>query len=593
MFRLSTKLRGLMLCASVAALITATQAFAQNASGAAPATQAAATESAVGNLLQGLVNKKVLSRKDAQEMLNKFHTDLQLAPAQPVVAPVPATAPEAGAVRVPYVSKTVKQEIVDQVKTEVMAQAKDEHWAAPNTFPEWVSNIHVFGDVRFRDEGRFFNKNNELAFVDVNAINNGSPYNAGSNNNVLPPILNSTTDRNFLRIRARLGVEANLGDGFSATIRVASGDSNSPVSTNQTLGGYFQKSGIWLNQAFIKYEPRQGDAIIFGRMPNPFVKTELVWHDEVNLDGLAVKARYDLPTLATAPWLADLDVHAVAGAFPLSYIPDNFPSNATSNQKVGQGANKWLFAGQFGAGYARNRLKINLDAAYYDYTNVQGDLSPACSNEAAYCLTDASRPLFMQKGNTLFALRDLTFPNSNDPSQPQYYGVASKFEVLDLIANVDFAATDKFHLILTGDYARNLAYSAKAIQALPIVNNNETCSISVPAGKTCASAGGTQVFKSGNDAWSLALQLGAPTIENRWDWNTGFTYKYLAPDSVVDAFTDSDFHLGGTNAKGWILAGNLGLAHNTWLTAKWLSADAVSGPTFAVDVLQVDLNTKF
>jgi len=166
---------------------------------------------------------------------------------------------------------------------------------------------------------------------------------------------------------------------------------------------------------------------------------------------------------------------------------------------------------------------------------------------------------------------------------------------LDFIAKADFAATDTLHIALTGDVARNLGYSKTAILALGnlVANNNETCSVTVATGKTCTSAGGTSIFKSGKDAWYVRLDIGAPKVAERWDWNIAGSYEYIQPDALVDAFTDSDFHLGGTNAKGWTLAGNLGLAHNTWLSLKWLSADAVTGPHFSVDVLQADLNVRF
>src|SRR3546814_7581619 len=45
-------------------------------------------------------------------------------------------------------------------------------------------------------------------------------------------------------------------------------------------------------------------------------------------------------------------------------------------------------------------------------------------------------------------------------------------------------------------------------------------------------------------------------------------------------FTDSDFHLGGANAKGFILGGALGLGKNTAVGLRWLSADAVSGAPY-------------
>ena len=61
----------------------------------------------------------------------------------------------------------------------------------------------------------------------------------------------------------------------------------------------------------------------------------------------------------------------------------------------------------------------------------------------------------------------------------------------------------------------------------------------------------------------------------------------------MDAFTDSDFHLGGTNAKGYTLHGSIGLGRNTSLQLRWLSATEVSGPPLAVDVIHVDLSAKF
>ena len=73
----------------------------------------------------------------------------------------------------------------------------------------------------------------------------------------------------------------------------------------------------------------------------------------------------------------------------------------------------------------------------------------------------------------------------------------------------------------------------------------------------------------------------------------GFTYRYLETDAVLDAFTDSDFGLSGTNLKGFIVGATLGLAEHVTLGARWMSADQVAGPKFAVDVLQADLQAGF
>lgn len=89
------------------------------------------------------------------------------------------------------------------------------------------------------------------------------------------------------------------------------------------------------------------------------------------------------------------------------------------------------------------------------------------------------------------------------------------------------------------------------------------------------------------------LNFGDVTLERRWDWSVSLGYKYVESDAVVDGFTDSDFGLGGTNLKGYTLAGQLALAKRVWLRARWMSADSVDGPIFQVDTLQFDVNAKF
>jgi hypothetical protein len=67
----------------------------------------------------------------------------------------------------------------------------------------------------------------------------------------------------------------------------------------------------------------------------------------------------------------------------------------------------------------------------------------------------------------------------------------------------------------------------------------------------------------------------------------------LERDAVLDAFTDSDFNLGGTNAKGFVLGGSYGVEKNAWLTARWFSANEIDGPPLSIDTLFLDLNVRF
>jgi hypothetical protein len=54
----------------------------------------------------------------------------------------------------------------------------------------------------------------------------------------------------------------------------------------------------------------------------------------------------------------------------------------------------------------------------------------------------------------------------------------------------------------------------------------------------------------------------------------------LQPDATLDGLTDQNFHLGGTNAKGFILTADYGIAPRTWLSARYYGAKQVYGPAF-------------
>lgn len=571
----------------------------------AAVAQSNPSENATVNLIRALVKKGVLGQAEADTMIAQAEAEAGQARATAeaaqaatqsaqtaVAATSPASATPGTSVR--YVPQFVRDEIAQQVRTQVLADAKKDGLVAPDAVPEWVRSVTLSGDLRIRGEGRFFDAGNVLNFVNIGAVNNGEPYNTdpGSNPNNNPPILNSGKDRNYLRLRARLGLAVRIDEDLTAYFRIATGSDNSPVSTNQTLGGYFSKKDLWLDRAYVDFRPVAGSHILLGRMENPFRMAELVWDDDINLDGVAASYERDLTSGFSA--------YALAGAFPLDYVPDDFPSAGFSSIKTSSSKNKWLFAGQIGGAWqASEEARASLNVAYYDYTKVEGDLSPSCLNTAQFCLTDFTRPGFSQKGNTLFALRDNFTLDPTNQAAPQYYGLASEFRVLAVSGAVDWAIDDAIHLNLAGHWSKNLAYDENKILARgfnansglsQIVNNNETCSVPLVGGFCPA---GENVFKSGDTAWLVRATIGAPDVVKLGDWALTASYRHIAPDALLDAFTDSDFRLGGTNARGWTIGGTYGLRKNTNISVRWMNGEEISGPPFRVDVLQADLNVKF
>jgi len=69
-------------------------------------------------------------------------------------------------------------------------------------------------------------------------------------------------------------------------------------------------------------------------------------------------------------------------------------------------------------------------------------------------------------------------------------------------------------------------------------------------------------------------------------------YRYIESDAVV---TPSTIRISArrNNAKGYVVGGGLGIAHNVNLFARWLSATEVTGSPYSFDIVMVDLNARF
>jgi len=578
-----------------ASALISSSAFAQEA--------ASPSQNATVNLIRALVQKGVLSQGEADDMITQAEAEAAQARAtaqvaqSAVAASSPASAQQGTSVR--YVPQFVRDEIKDEVRAEVLADAKAQGLVAPDAMPDWVRRIKISGDLRVRSESRFFDDQNYDGFINGQLINAGDPYDFNDPISVPPPILNSTKDRqNRLRVRARLGITAEVDPRVTGYLRIATGDDNSPVSTNSTLGGFFSKKDLWLDRAYVDLRPIEGSHILLGRMKNPFTEGDqaweednnLIWDADINLDGVAL--RYRANKLASG-----LSLGATVGAFPISYIDNDEPLPAFSNGKVDSREDVWLYAAQATASYDFTpAVNLGLSATYYRYENLEGQLS-ACYANAPFCLTDYRRPEFSQRGNTLMYLRNIV-PNPGDPtdiSNPQYFGIASKFEVLDISARLGWRINDRLVMGLSGTYAKNLAYDEAEIFARAggqdnVASNNDLCSVALENGFCPA---GKSVFQSGDTAWMVRATIGTPEIKRWGDWNFSASYRHVEADALVDAFTDSDFRLGGTNSKGWIVGGSFGLFNNTALSARWMNAQEIKGLPFATDLLQVDLNVKF
>jgi hypothetical protein len=404
-------------------------------------TTDAPSEDAMSNLIQLLVKKKVLTPTDATELQKEASHEASVArSARAGAAVVPAIRPEPpppapGVLRVPYVPQIVKDQIRDEVKADVIRQAKAENWAAPETLPAWTKRVTLFGDFNIRDQFNFYGSNNIGSdgldgFINFQAFNANGPTQVSSacQCGFAPPILNTTQDRlNLLILRARFGLSVDIADEVGLTLRLDTGQDNGPVSTTQLFGGGFTKKDIWLGLAYIDIKPVPWTWIDLGRMPDPFMATDLVYYDRLSFDGVAWQGR-------SKPKSDDgLGVFETVGAFPVGYVDANFPGNSITKSPD---HTEYLMGSQVGTEWTQRDFNWDFAIAMYYYINAQGELSEPCPiylNPLTACSTDDTRPPYMQKGNTLFLLRNI-IPDPSNPStysQPQFVGLANNYHELD------------------------------------------------------------------------------------------------------------------------------------------------------------------
>jgi hypothetical protein len=491
------------------------------------------------------------------------------------------------------VPAVVRDQIKSELRAELGQQAQAEGWARPGQTPEWTRRLSLNGDIRVRGEGIFMDKGNADIFEDFGAINSGNPQNINDKTPgyVGPPYLNTLENRQRARLRARLGLKAQIDDWISAEVRVATGNDSSAVSTNQTLGanGGFGKYELWLDRAAIKLTPIDGVSIDVGRFANPFWTSELLFDDDLNFDGVSLSAQHRFTD--------DLTVFGTGGAFPIFNTGLNFGSRNAPEGKGGpyKSKDKYLYAAQLGLEWkATDDLRFRLAAGYFNFDGVAGKVSKPCQYYEVVCDTDPTRPQFQQYGNTMFPIRNIV-ANPLDPigsPENQYFGLATGFQVVNVRGSVDMVAFGGSKIRLEADYLKNLGVNRAMMLARAVNNLGPTLTIPDP-NNTNGTILVPGTWDGGTNGWSAKMTVGDVDLVDRGNWNLQFGYRYLQSDAVLDAFTDSDFHLGGTNSRGWTAGGNYAFGKNTSIGFRWLSAEEIADAPLSVDKLFIDLQTRF
>jgi len=475
----------------------------------------------------------------------------------------------ASAIRVPYIPDYVRQEmheslkfsveadVVDKVKEEAVRTARVYGWGIKEA-PSWVHKLKISGDGRVRYQGDFFSDDNTFG---------GKPDINDTNNSGQPEFDNITDDRHRLRARFRLMFEAKPFERITMGMRFVTGNQGNPVSSNQTLGNFGEKWDTNMDLGYIRHDAMTKDyMLIGGRFKNPFLHTDLVFDSDMAFEGLAGTyyfQRDDTLYGNDSQW----DTYLTAGVFPIQEIHSSAEGLSADGAKIvslNNERDKFLYAVQLGTDYNFfNTNQLSMGLAYYWYENLQ-----ASRNPSGLDVNDVTASDYYQVGNSVYLINDPLDPNIK-------LGLASKYRLLNATVKYRFANFFPTYVFLHGDYVKNMSFDQQELEQLV-----------------------GQAVPKRDIGYQLGVTVGTQKIQYLRDWRLSFMFRHLEGDAVLDAFADSDFLLGGTDAEGYVMQFQYGILDNTIASIRWLSADSIdsdplSSRNVSIDTLQLDVSAKF
>ncbi|MCE0483537.1 MAG: putative porin [Methylacidiphilales bacterium] len=169
----------------------------------------------------------------------------------------------------------------DQEAEDIRASEAKEYGttaAAKLSLPDYVKNIKLYGDARYRWE--YLDETPQLTNGGAGAGARSSTY---SHDNVV--------ERS--RYRLRVGVDYTFTDNFSGGFELETG--NAEDSANQSFGNGFGKFGINVGLVYLQYKPTDWMTLVGGKQRNPIYTTDLVWDPDINPEGGAELFNFHIP----------------------------------------------------------------------------------------------------------------------------------------------------------------------------------------------------------------------------------------------------------------------------------------------------------
>jgi len=342
-------------------------------------------------------------------------------------------------------------------------------------------------------------------------------------------------DRMRGRVRVRFNAVADLGSQFRTGFTLASGDINDPVSTNQTLTGFYTRKAIALDQAFVQFTPKQFKPLTLtgGKFSYPWYNTELTWDKDLNPEGAAqtVASRVNTPLLKR--------IALVGFELPFAEVAGTTVNGKRIAQQV-------TYGGQIQTGWhIAPHVELSAYSGFYDFRGADSialALARANSKNPQTPLTgllplNSSSPVqnatYTTTSTNVVTVNGTAYPTGvTSITNAQF---ASRFGLFDNIARVDIdTGHDRLPVSFIGDFVQNTEACANLRSILPAPANTSSLTFKQTRNAACNS-------RQRRGYWAEA-RVGR--LQKKGDFQLGYTHIFIEREAVLGNFNYSELRQG-------------------------------------------------
>ncbi len=300
-----------------------------------------------------------------------------------------------------------------------------------------------------------------------------------------------------------------MNDQINGGFSLASGDLNTPISTNQTANQYDTRKPIAIDRAYATYNPSwfRPLTVTGGKFSYPWFNTELVWDKDLNPEGAGETLAFNVKT----PVLKKFSL--VGFQLPFAESKNSAATDKSVYSTMVYGEQLQTFW-QLGS-----RVKLSAYTGFYDWKNAD---SVALAVTVANSASPDNGLLALNSNGTQNSIATVTTTNAitgaKTITSAQF---ASKFGILDSIAQFDVRTwSDRWPVNFIGDFAQNT-------RACENMRN-----ISAAA-----------VFSAPCDPhahYGYWLEGSVGRTEHKGDWQFSYTRIVIEREAVIGAFNYSE-----------------------------------------------------